>query len=98
VIGGNYPDPPVNLVVENNLLADSGDVLQLKPPAGGSLANNTVGTKAGLGLAAVGQAWRPVAGSPGIDKAVGRFDFVTTDLDGRPRTGAKDVGADEHEG
>jgi hypothetical protein len=54
VIGGNYPEPPVNLVVENNLLADSGDVLQLRPPASGSLANNTVGTKAALGLTAVG--------------------------------------------
>jgi len=98
VIGGNYPEPPVNLVVENNLLADSGDVLQVKPPAGGSLANNMVGTKAALGLAAVGPAWQPAVGSPGIDKAVGRFDFVTTDLEGRPRDGEKDVGAAEHDG
>ena len=51
VIGGNYPEPPVNLVVENNLLADSGDVLQVKPPAGGSITNNTVGTKSALGFA-----------------------------------------------
>ena len=43
VIGGNYPEPPVNLVVENNLLADSGDVRQVTAPDGGSLANNTVG-------------------------------------------------------
>ena len=84
--------------VENNLLADSGDVRQVKPPTGGSLANNTVGTKSGLGLAAIGQAWKLAADSPGIDKAVGRFDFVTTDFEGRPRDGAKDVGADEHEG
>lgn len=98
VIGENYPEPPVNLTVENNLLADSGDVRQVKPPTGGSLANNTVGTKSGLGLAAIGQAWKLAADSPGIDKAVGRFDFVTTDFEGRPRDGAKDVGADEHEG
>ena len=97
VIGENYPQPPVNLTVENNLLADSGDVRQVKPPAGGSLANNTVGTKSALGLAAFGQAWKLTEGSPEIDKAVGRFDFVTTDFEGRPRTGAKDVGADEHD-
>ena len=32
VIGGNYPEPPVDLVVENNLLADSGDVRQVTAP------------------------------------------------------------------
>jgi hypothetical protein len=35
---------------------------------------------------------------PEIDKAVGRFDFVTTDFEGLPRSGTKDVGADEHDG
>ncbi len=98
VIGENYPEPPVNLTVENNLLADSGDVRQVKPPAGGSLANNTVGTKSALGLTAIGQAWKLASGSSEIDKAVGRFDFVTTDFEGLPRAGAKDVGADEHDG
>ena len=98
VIGGNYPEPPVNLVVENNLLADSGDVRQVKAPDGGSLANNTVGTKAAVGLTDTGQAWKLAASSPEIDKAVGRFDFVATDFEGRPRSGAKDVGADEHDG
>ena len=98
VIGENYPEPPVNLTVENNLLADSGDVRQVKPPAGGSLANNTVGTKSALGLTAFGQAWKLAASSPEIDKAVGRFDFVTTDFEGLPRSGTKDVGADEHDG
>jgi hypothetical protein len=98
VIGGNYPKPPLNPTVENNLLADSGDVRQLTAPAGGSLANNTVGTKSALGLEQVGEAWKLAAGSPEIDKAVGRFDFVATDFEGRPRSGAKDVGADEHDG
>jgi poly(beta-D-mannuronate) lyase len=98
VIGGNYPEPPVNLVVENNLLADSGDVRQVKAPDGGSLANNTVGTKSALGLTDTGPAWKLAASSPEIDKAVGRFDFVTTDFEGLPRSGTKDVGADEHDG
>jgi poly(beta-D-mannuronate) lyase len=98
VIGENYPKPPVNLTLENNLLADSGDVRQVTPPAGGSLANNTVGTKSALGLTQDGEAWKLAAGSPEIDKAVGRFDFVAMDFEGRPRSGAKDVGADEHDG
>jgi poly(beta-D-mannuronate) lyase len=98
VIGENYPKPPVNPTVENNLLADSGDVRQVTTATGGSLANNTVGTKSTLGLMQVGEAWKLAAGSPEIDKAIGGFDFVTTDFEGRPRSGTKDVGADEHEG
>jgi hypothetical protein len=98
VIGENYSKPPVNPTVENNLLADSGDIREVKPADGGSLTNNTVGTKAAVGLTDVGAAWKLTAGSPEIDKAKGRFDFVDTDFEGRPRSGAKDVGADEHEG
>jgi hypothetical protein len=98
VIGENYPQAPVNPTVENNLLADSGEIRQVTPPTGGSLANNTVGTKVTLGLIAVGPAWKLASTSPGIDRAVGRFDFVTTDFEGRPRSGAKDIGADEHDG
>jgi poly(beta-D-mannuronate) lyase len=98
VIGENYPKAPVNPTVENNLLADSGDVRAVRAPVGGSLANNTVGTKAAVGLTRSGEAWKLATGSPEIDKAVGGFDFVTTDFEGRPRSGTKDVGADEHEG
>ncbi len=98
VIGENYPKAPVNPTVENNLLADSGDVRQVKAPDGGSLANNTVGTKSAVGLADAGGAWKLAPGSPEIDKAVGTFDFVDTDFEGLPRSGAKDVGADEHHG
>ena len=98
VIGENYPKAPVNPTVENNLLADSGEIRQVKAPAGGSLANNTVGTKADVGLAPAGEAWKLAPGSPEIDKAVGSFDFVTTDFEGGARSGTKDVGADEHEG
>ena len=64
VIGENYPEPPVDLVVENNLLADSGDVRQVKPPAGGSLANNTVGTKSALGLTDVRAGLEAGVGQP----------------------------------
>ncbi len=87
VIGENYPEPPVDLVVENNLLADSGDVRQVKPPAGGSLANNTVGTKSAVGLTDAGQAWKLAAGSPEIDKAVGTVRLRHDGLRGPPPLG-----------
>jgi hypothetical protein len=35
VVGENYSKPPVNPIVEGNLLADSGDVRQVKPPRAG---------------------------------------------------------------
>ncbi|MEJ2858520.1 MULTISPECIES: polysaccharide lyase 6 family protein [unclassified Saccharothrix] len=42
-----------------------------------------------------GQVHRIGAGSPAIDAGTGRFPFVTDDMDGQPRTGGVDVGADE---
>jgi hypothetical protein len=95
VIGENYDKAPVNPTVANNLLADSGDVRQVKPPVGGRLEDNTVGSKVAVGLAQVGGTWKLAPGSPQIDKAVGTFDFVDTDFEATPRSGPKDIGADE---
>ena len=39
--------------------------------------------------------FRPTKGSPAIDSAVGGYPAVIVDLDGQPRTIAKDKGADE---
>ena len=39
--------------------------------------------------------FRPKAGSPAIDSAIGGYPAVIVDLDGQPRTIAKDKGADE---
>jgi hypothetical protein len=96
VIGENYDKPPVNLTVANNLLADSGDVRQVRPPVGGSLDANPVGTKSALGLVQAGPVWKLAPGSPQIDKAIDVFDFVDIDFEGAPRPGPKDVGADEY--
>jgi poly(beta-D-mannuronate) lyase len=98
VIGENYAKPPINPTIANNLLADSGDVRQVRAPVGGSLDANTVGTKTALGLVEVGPIWKLAPGSPQIDRAVGTFDFVDTDLEGEHRAGPKDIGADEHKG
>ena len=94
-LGENYPQAPTNLTLENNLIADSHDVRQVRAPAGGSMTSNTVGTKAAVGLAPTGETWKLAAGSTQIDKAVGTFDFVTTDFENNRRAGRKDIGADE---
>ena len=95
VIGENYPKAPTGLTLQNNLLADSGDVRQVRPPVGATMANNAVGSKAALGLTAAGPVWKLAAGSPQVDRAVGAFDFVDTDFENNRRAGPKDVGADE---
>ena len=42
-----------------------------------------------------GPVYRIGAGSPAIDAGTGRHAFVTDDMDGQPRAGVTDVGADE---
>jgi poly(beta-D-mannuronate) lyase len=42
--------------------------------------------------------FRPQQGSPAIDSAVGDFPIMVFDLDGQPRMGPKDRGADENSG
>lgn len=39
--------------------------------------------------------WRPGAGSPAIDAAVGRYPYLNHDIEGRPRPRVGDVGAHE---
>ncbi|MEO0587463.1 MAG: polysaccharide lyase 6 family protein [Planctomycetota bacterium] len=39
--------------------------------------------------------WRPAAGSPVIDAATHGITDIETDIDGQPRTGTPDIGADE---
>ena len=57
-----------------------------RPPAGRSRTTRSAPSRP-LGLTQVGEAWKLAAGSPEIDKAVGGFDFVTTDFEGLPRSG-----------
>ncbi len=81
-IGGPNPDA----VWQGNLLwkCEPGDL-----PAGGFSAGDPK-------LAAdAGGVQRPQPGSAAIDSAVGEFSAVAVDLDGQPRTGKKDRGADE---
>lgn len=79
-------DEPINLRWEGNIM--HGKSLGIAPPEGISLADPML-VQADDGL------WRPDSSSPAIDAAVGEYALVTQDMDGQPRTSAKDVGADE---
>jgi hypothetical protein len=46
-------------------------------------------------LARIGEILKLGSGSPAIDASAGSYPFVTDDLDGQARPGAKDVGCDE---
>ena len=43
----------------------------------------------------MGDVFRLAAGSPAIDAADSGFPLVTDDIDGQPRSGKPDMGADE---
>lgn len=81
-----YETDPVNMVVEGNFLwGDPGIDL----PDGNQLADP---------LLEQGEdtLWRLTAGSPAIDAGVGSYDYLTHDMDGQPRMGGLDAGADEY--
>ena len=82
----HFTDQPVNLRWEGNIFW--GGSLGISPVEGIRWENP------GLSLAADGL-WRPGSTSPALDAAAGDYPFVTEDMDGQPRTGVKDVGADE---
>lgn len=94
----------------NNLIQGGGIAAKIDGPYPGALwSGNIVWQTAGAGdLPAEGFTdvdpllapddngiFRPRAGSPAIDSAVGGYPAVTVDLDGQPRIIAKDKGADE---
>jgi len=94
----------------NNLIQGGGVAAKIDGPnAGARWSANIVWQTGGAGdLPADGLAevdpklvkdsrgiYRPQPGSPAIDSAVGGYPAVNVDLDGQPRTMAKDKGADE---
>ena len=99
-----------NLVFSNNIIqGDSGAALTLGGPTPSAVYQSNIlqgaltnGALPASGVRRVnplltqgGGVFRLSAGSPAIDSAVGSFPEVTLDMDAQPRTGAKDVGADE---
>ena len=100
-----------NIVFANNIIQGGGAAAGLSGTyPGGSWSGNIIWNILSAGDMPVGTyemvnpllvqkangVFRPQAGSPAIDSAVGDFPAVTFDLDGQPRTGPKDRGADEN--
>jgi hypothetical protein len=100
----------INTTFANNVLQGGGAAANLNGVyPGGSWSGNVIWQTAGAGAMPAGtfdevdpllapQAHgllRPQPGSPLIDSASGEFPAVVADMDGQPRTGPKDRGADE---
>ena len=79
-------DMPVNTTWQGNTFY--GTTLGMTQPVGITMVNPQLAFSTD-GL------WRLGATSPAIDAAAGSFPFVTIDMDGQPRNGKPDVGADE---
>jgi poly(beta-D-mannuronate) lyase len=78
----------------NNTFSDNITSATPAPSLGGATAmGNMTDTEAGL--MKMGEIEVITAGSKAVDAAVGSFPFVMDDVNGQPRTGKLDVGADE---
>jgi poly(beta-D-mannuronate) lyase len=102
--------PVDSVIANNLVQGPSGHAFTQKDPVTptyeGNIAHPTGGTSVGMTVPASavrvvdpklqqqGGVWRLSATSPAIDAAVGSWAFVTTDIDGEPRS-APDVGCDE---
>jgi hypothetical protein len=103
-IGSGKPLPPRNITVANNLV--QGNVNAIAAAQVRSLANIVSGTaalsdgvmRADPQLTKMGDIFRIAAGTPAVDGAEAMFPFVLDDIDGRPRTGKPDIGAEELSG
>jgi poly(beta-D-mannuronate) lyase len=99
-----------NTTFANNILQGGGAAASLNGPyPGGAWSGNIIWETAGPGGLPEGTydvvdplleakakgVFRPRSGSPAIDSASGDYPAVVVDLDGQPRTGPKDKGADE---
>ena len=105
-IGSGKTIQPRNIVVAYNLLQGAGPLITATGGTGMRAVGNIVnGGAAGIGngvqtvdpgLVKMGDIFRIAAGSPAIDAGdESMFPFVMEDIDGRPRTGKPDVGAQE---
>jgi hypothetical protein len=107
-VGGAHPVDPIDCTVAYNVLQGTGGTVlsQTSTAVNTRYLGNIVfngstsitGTdairKLDPKLVKVGEIFKLTTGSPAIDKADASFTFVTTDMDGQPRS-TPDVGADE---
>jgi poly(beta-D-mannuronate) lyase len=103
-IGTAHPLPPVDLVVANNLFLNTG--FGAPAPMSGWIYSQNISWPSGPGqtgfivvnplLTTVNGLLKLSGGSPAINAANnGVNPFVTDDMDGHARAGARDIGADE---
>jgi hypothetical protein len=101
-LGSGKPLPPRNITVAYNLF--QGDVSAIGGTTMKSTGNIVTGTAGGFAdgivkvtpmLTKMGDLMRIAPGSPNIDAADAMFPFVVDDIDGRPRMGKLDIGAEE---
>jgi len=83
---GDAQGTPVNFSYEGNLFW--GSTLGIDNPGGISWQNPQL-------TLAPDSFYRPGQGSPVLNAAVGSYTFITTDIDGQPRSAPYDVGCDE---
>jgi poly(beta-D-mannuronate) lyase len=103
----------INTVFANSILQGGGSAASLSGPyIGGTWSGNIIWETAGAGAMPDGTyevvdpllepkakgVYRPQPGSPAIDRAIGEFPAVVVDMDGQPRPGPQDKGADELSG
>jgi poly(beta-D-mannuronate) lyase len=81
-----YIDTPTNLTYDGNVFF--GASLGISLPAGITMVDPKL-VKDAEGL------WRPASDSPLKGAATGSYPQVVFDMDGQPRPGAKDIGADQ---
>jgi poly(beta-D-mannuronate) lyase len=104
-VGGAHPINPKNCTIANNLLQGGAMLTEVAGTVGSVFANNFVNGGASVNtpgavkmvdpkLMKDGEIFRIGADSPAIDAADPKFT-VMDDIDGTPRSGKLDVGADE---
>ncbi|MFA6540613.1 MAG: chondroitinase-B domain-containing protein [Bacteroidota bacterium] len=81
-----YTDTPVSMAYEGNIFY--GAALGITKPAGITAVDPKM-------IYAADSLWRIGANSPAVNASAGNYDFVSVDIDGQPRSGIFDTGADE---
>jgi hypothetical protein len=102
-VGSNKVLKPTNISVAYNIVQGTGPLISETGGTMfvGNIANGPPGVTSGVmmmdpGLTMIGEVFKIGAGSPAIDLGdLSAYPFITEDIDGKPRTGKPDVGADE---
>jgi hypothetical protein len=81
-----YEAAPINLQYEGNIMF--GAALGITQPSGIEMTDPLL-------VLTEDTLYRPQIISPAVDAALGSYPYVEYDIDGQPRSGLKDIGADE---